>query len=426
MKKKKIFAFATSILTTIATTACTSNPYPDRKENLCYDKMVESINFKGFVTGKNAPFDSTKVEIGGTDLGYHLVDPVSGETLLFYGDTFIQPAMTGRWRSNVVGYTKETFATLDDGLTIDRFLMNRDNEYAAAAIEGFHSKGYEESKIPTGAIYLNGAYYVFYFSIYSWDSATHYMNYCGVIKSTDRGETWERVYDLSWVDHLEDIENTNNFNVLSNLVNQDVNLNPNGGNVDIANHKAYRFTQIMPRVGDDGYVYIFGTVGRYESLLSLGRVKQEKFEIFEEYEYLIGYDKSSNPQWMKGSKGLAYLDANMDKGYALSAELRGTLTNETSIFYSKKFNKYGILAMSRMNEARKLGATLFLSDNVYGPYDTEGILIIPQYNEFFPETDTYGPITSDLWQSEDGNTMFMTISLWTPYYNPYLIKVKFK
>ena len=425
MKTKKILSLAITAPLLFAMTSCSSNPYPDRKENLSYDPLVESINFKGFVTGANAPFDSTKVEVGGTDLGYHLVDPVTGKTLMFFGDTFIQPAMTGRWRSNVVGYTSETFSTLDDGLTINNFLMNVDNEYAVAAIEGFHSRGYEESKIPTGTIYLDGTYYVFYFSIYSWDSSKHYMNYCGVIKSIDNGQTWERVYDLSWVDHLNDIDDTNNYDVLTNLVNQDINLQPNGGNVNISTHKAYRFTQIMPRVGNDGYVYIFGTVGRYESLLSLGRVKKENFEKFDEYEYLIGYE-NNEPVWMKGSNGLAYLDANMDKGYALSAELRGTLTNETSIFYSKKFNKYGILAMSRMNDARKLGATLFLSDNIYGPYDTKGILIIPQYNEFFPTTDTYGPITNDTWQSEDGNTLYMTISLWTPYYNPYLLKIKFK
>ena len=114
------------------------------------------------------------------------------------------------------------------------------------------------------------------------------------------------------------------------------------------------------------------------------------------------------------------------KGYALETDLRGTLTNETSIFYSKRFNKYAIVGMSKMNDANQLGATMFLSDTIYGPYDKKGILIIPQYNEFFPETDTYAPIVDDMWQSEDGKTIFMTISLWLPYYNPYLLKIVFK
>ncbi len=59
----------------------------------------------------------------------------------------------------------------------------------------------ESSKIPTGAIEINGVMYMFFFSKATDVGKADRMNYGGCIKSTDHGNTWVKVNELSWANH---------------------------------------------------------------------------------------------------------------------------------------------------------------------------------------------------------------------------------
>ncbi|MEG2015341.1 MAG: DUF4185 domain-containing protein, partial [Clostridia bacterium] len=164
--------------------------------NLSYSNYVFNVKMIETIVGEaNIRNNTNQYRVNGTDLGFPIYNPSNNTMYLAFGDTF-STAMPGggAWRSNVLA--SSTDFNLSDGLDIDGFYSGATG-IAKAVIEGKHITNTEVTKIPTGGIYVNGAFYMFYMSIREWDNWT--VNYCGAVKSTDNCKSFVRVNDLSWV-----------------------------------------------------------------------------------------------------------------------------------------------------------------------------------------------------------------------------------
>lgn len=380
----------------------------DGTEYLSYNEAVENVEWLGLITGAESENKTDEgYLIGGTDLGIPVYNSVTEEMYLFFGDTFQNnKTQTGYWRSNVVGVSKDF--DLSDGLTFDRFLAGG-NGVAKAVIDGRHVNQFEMTKIPTGGIEIDGVLYMFYFSIRQW--GPEYMNYGGAVKSVDNGYTWERVYDMTWVDHAEGGYSED----IRRLVNQDIDGMDNVGNINIENRAGKNFTQIFPVDGKDGYVYILGEGNYRKDGIKMGRVKKENIEVFEEYEYFNGL-QDGKAVWLKGSEGLAAI-ADSKKSYVVA-----DYCSEQSCMYNPYLKKWIITYLHNNG----YGIVYREAENIYGPYSEPKILVPYDYPFANEVHSIYGGFVHELYTEQNGKIFYMIISQWTPVYNSSLVKITLK
>ena len=413
--KKRCLLFIPLVLLTLSSCqknseieSSSSNSHEETSK-LSYDKIVDNVENRGFVTGENAPGVTTDFDVGGTDLGYPLYIKEINKTYYFFGDTFSR-GQTGNWRSNVIGISEDD--NLDDGLTLSSFVSNSAG-YTTYAINGHHdNNGFNEvTKIPTGVIDIDGTIYMYYFSMFDWNiDHDKMMNYGGCIKSSDYGETWERIYDLTWVNP----ESNNSKENLQKLINEDADNIPNKGNINVDDYLAFDMTQICPVDGKDGYIYLFLEGGYRNHGLKLARVKKENIEQYEEYEYFINkFDDKGEPLFRKGRQGIAYLTGKS------ATQIISRSFGEMTAFYNNYLKKWCV--MSETGNAM----LMFTSDKIYGPYDKTHT-IFPGSSPVVPASSIYAPLSAESMLEEDGKVMYMLASTWVPYYNPSLIKVTFK
>ena len=260
------------------------------------------------------------------------------------------------------------------------------------------------------------------------------MNYGGCVKSTDGGNTWERVYDLTWVNHatgnnsqygkLNKVKPANSPEELQEIINKDNALNENGGNINIVDHEGYFFTQIFPVDGKDGYIYIFGEGGYRTHGIKLGRVKVENFEDFESYEYFGGYDQEGAPIWYEGVDGLQTIAYDDDAFLIGDTESQ---YGEHSVAYNPYLQKW-ILTYLRNGGG---GLMYRLAENVYGPYGEEKQLMGYGWDQLTSWEDKritsiYGGFIHEKWMEENGKVMYCTYSQFFPIYNSSIMKVTFE
>ena len=377
-------------------------------EKLSYDRLVDNVEHLGFVTGKDSPGVTTDYDVGGTDLGFPVYIPEIDKIYYFFGDTFTT-GQSGHWRSNVMGISEDK--NLSDGLTLSSF-VSTPSGYTTYAINGHHDNSgvNEVTKIPTGVIDIDGTLYMYYFSMWNWDAPSdNKMNYGGCIKSTDYGHTWERIYDLTWVNP----ECGNSKERIQILINETADNVVGGGNISIEDHYGFDMTQIFPVDGKDGYIYLFLEGGYRNHGVKLARVLKENIEIFEEYEYLTKLDDSGNPVYKKGKQGIAYI-----KGKS-STQLVSNPFGEMTAFYNAYLKKWCMMT------ATGSAVMMFMSDNIYGPYNTR-CLVFPSSSPVVPVGSIYAPMSIEQMQEEGGKIMYLLTSTWLPYYNPSFIKVTFK
>lgn len=388
------------------------NGNEEEKEKVSYDAAVENIEYLHILTGANSPNKTDEYTVGGTDLGFPCYNSKNDTMYMFFGDTFTSPMQSGRWRSNTIAMSKDF--NLSDGLTIDDFVKSPSG-IAKPAIEGRHVDRFEMTKIPTGIIEVDGTMYMYYFSKYSWEvPAQQSMNYGGAVKSVDNGNTWERVYDMTWVDHAEG----ENVEQIQQLVNEDVDFNQNVGNVDIVKHEAYDFTQIFPKDGGDGYVYIYGEGGYRSQGLKLARVKKENIEIFDEYEYMTGYT-DGQPNWVKGRAGLDAIENNSDS--VVIKEAFGEMT----VMYNDYLKKW--MAFTVTSKDSVYGAVYYTADKPYGPFSDKSVMVVPSDSEVLVQQGSlYAPMTHEKWQEQNGKVFYIVLSTWMPNYNPSVYRVELK
>jgi hypothetical protein len=88
---------------------------------------------------------------------------------------------------------------------------------------------------------------------------------------------------------------------LQGLINEDIDRKP-AYHIDLKDHYGYHFTSIYPKLGPDGYLYLFGEASFDADGIKLARVPANQIEQAEAYEYLINYDQGQ-PIYARGAQG---------------------------------------------------------------------------------------------------------------------------
>ena len=376
-----------------------------------YSGKVEYVMFKEVVTGHKANHSTLEWDVDGTDLGIPMYSEKEKSLWLFFGDTFSTPFPSDEnWRGTVIG--KTTHFDLNDGFKFNTFVLDEKGR-AKDLIFAHHSTQeelYERTKICQGAVEVCGTVYAFYESIRFWGEPGWWdVNYTGAIKSTDGGATWERVYDLTWVES----STSEHAKKIKELAEQDMTLKPSGYNLNIQEHESSAFGQIYPLDGKDGYIYIYGRYGGRQHGIVCGRVKKDSIELFNEYEYLLGYE-NENPLWVKGSIGLKMLN---DKEF----QIIKAPTSNMSLQYNEYLKKWLCVYYKP-----GYGIVMVSSDTPYGPFDEFEVLLSDEY-PFVYGKYIYGGFTHQMLNKDNGQIIYLFVSQWnSEIYGVELFEVKLK
>ena len=376
-----------------------------------YSKTVEYVKFKEIITGQKAKNNTMKWDVDGTDLGIPVYSQKENNLWLFFGDTFNTPFPSdSNWRGTVIG--KITNFNPEEPFKFDTFVLD-ENKKAKDLIIAHHSTQeelYERTKICQGAVEVDGIMYAFYESIRFWGEPGWWdCNYGGAIKSIDGGVTWERVYDLTWVE-----SNEGEFaNKIKELAEQDINLKPSGIDLSMEEIVSKAFMQLYPIDGKDGYIYLYGRHAGRQYGITCARVKKENIEKFKEYEYLLGFN-DSKPIWSKGVEGLKEL--NNHEFQMISAPV-----SNMSVIYNNYLGKWMCVYFKP-----GYGIVYNTALTPYGPYSDFEVILGNDYP--FPcGKYIYGGFTHELLSEDNGQKIYLLVSQWTDIlYGVELYEVKFK
>ena len=373
-----------------------------------YSKDIEYVSFHSFVSGPNSPTSTLKWDVYGTDLGIPCFSHEEQSMYFFFGDTFSTPLPSDiNWRGTVIGKVKEL--DFSKGVIFDSFISDKDNK--AKNIIKHHKckneENYEVTKICQGAVMVKGVLYAFYESIRSWGKPGYWdVNYSGAIKSLDYGQTWIRCHDLTWVGKIDNYQKE-----IEELVKEDVDMNKVDISIDIHSHHSEAFSQIYPFEGNDDYIYILGRRGGRQYGVSLGRVKCDNIEHFDEYEYYV------NQKWIKGIEGLKQLNEHESESYIIPLPV-----SNITIAFNKYLNKYLALYYKP-----NVGVVLRTSKTITGPFIDEQLLI-KQDDEHLPVTPygLYGGFTHEMMNKDNGQIIYFIVSQWNKEaYLSELFELKF-
>ena len=376
-------------------------------EKRSYSKTVEYVSFKEVITGK----PTIKWDVDGTDLGIPVYSPKENSLWFFFGDTFSTPFPSDEnWRGTVVG--KVNNFNFKNGFKFDSFVLDEKGS-AKDLIFAHHSTQeelYERTKICQGAVEVDGVMYAFFESIRFWGEPGWWdVNYSGAIKSYDGGLTWERVYDLTWVEDYK-IEHAKK---IKELAEQDMDLKPSGISLNIEERRNSAFCQLYPIDGKDGYIYLYGRHAGRQYGIVCARVKKALIESFYEYEYLVGY-KDEMPIWKKGVSGLEELKNNE---YRI---IEAPVSN-MSVLYNLYLNKWLCVYYKP-----GYGIVYNTAETPYGPYGDLEVLISDTY-PFAYGKHIYGGFTHELLSEDNGQKIYILVSQWNDQiYGVELFEVKFK
>ena len=367
---------------------------------------VKEVGFNGIFSGELGYNDTKQYKVGGCDLGFPLYDSVNDKLYLLFGDTFQENNFKYDWRSNSMCLVKE----LDKSgrIIVDHFLNNLEQK-AYALSEGHHIDEYEMTRIPTGAIEVNGVYYFYYFSMCCWKyEKDNMMNMGGLVKSLDQGKTWIKVNEVSFLNDL-------NKKSAQELLNEDNNHQPIKEKIDPRKKYNHYFTQIFPKLEGD-YIYLFAESNYRSEPLKMGRVKKEHIEDYDEYEYLINY-VDGQPIYQKGEKGRAL----MNEGKTVNA--CNAAMGEMSVIYNDYLNKYCLFLATHKPDLSKeedCGLYMFYSDKIDGPYN-EYIKICDYSDSRLNIEGMYAPMTHEKLMRNKGKDIYLLLSQWIPLYNPITV-----
>ncbi|MBQ2732878.1 MAG: DUF4185 domain-containing protein [Clostridia bacterium] len=333
----------------------------DNKESSL--SAVTNIHAVAMLTGEYSLNRTRSMyNICGTDLGFPVYH--NGKLWFFFGDTFSEGEMKGGWRTNTAAYT--TDLVFADGIIFDGMYSTSSDGTASELIKGLKKPYTEYSKIPTGAISLNGTLYFYFMSVNNWDSAAGWdCNYGGLAKSTDDGKTWSIVSGVQWPGDSKYCQN-------SPVLNE-----------------------------ADGKVYITGITGGRQGFARMMRVDKDKIEDLSAYEYLTGYNSDNTPIWTKGEEGIR-------KEFAL---IDGKVSENTIVY-----NEY--LGEWMITYKKDSVLHLYTAKTPAGPYACSAKITFPSIG-----AGLYGGFTCSALMTDGGRKMALIMSTWEPCYNTFILEM---
>ena len=369
---------------------------------------IKDVRYIATVTGCKV---TDKWDVFGTDLGIPVYDQSNKRMYFLFGDTEglseIDKTKDRNWRGTVAGYTSDL--DFKNGINWDGFISD-ENGNARELVRAHHSNApiKENTKISQGGIEIGGNLYVFYESIRGWGpraSGYWYLNFGGVIKSSDNGKSFEKLYDLTWIEPTSDAELENAVKVIK----EDMMLNPVDIEFDVSSHIAPGFGQMYACDGKDGYIYVFGRHGGRIHGIKVGRVLKEKFESFSEYEYLTEYTPDGDAVWLPSRLGLDTIAKSPEK-----AEIIPAPTSNMSVFYNEYLKKW-VIAYYFPNK----GICFAAADKPYGPYRDITLALPIDHSEIVKDIQVgvngnslYGGFAHEMMNRENGKIISIVISQW--------------
>jgi len=387
---------------------------------------IKETRYVQTVTGEGI---TSQWDVYGTDLGIPVYSEAQKRMYFLFGDSFgegeLYPGKPMNWRGTIAGYTSDLDFT--NGIKWEGFLDDG-NGVARQLVRAHYSKNeakIERTKISQGGIEIDGTLYVFYESIRFWGEDRWYINYGGVIKSTDGGKTFSKVYDLSWIEPTDD----EGVKLASSLILEDMELEPvSNVKFDANAHIAPGFGQMYAADGKDGYIYVYGRLGGRVAGIKVGRVKKEDIECFERYEYLTEFD-GDKAVWKPCREGLDAIMAAPEK-----AEMIPARTSNMTVCYNEYLGKWMLMYY-------KPGQGIYccFADTPYGPY-SEGVEALPYdhpaLSADLPEAKgrsaLYGGFTHEKMVREGGKIVSFVVSQWVNrenkprFYGSRLFEIEFE
>lgn len=331
-----------------------------------YSAQLQYVRRVCAVTGKEAALNTELLGIVGTDLGIPFAD---GEDLyLLFGDTFSEFWQKGRWINNCIAKVKNTDG---DRFAIESFLTDE----TGLAKELVAAKKVDKEQmtcIPTGAVAIDGVFYMFVMSIVTWQPRWT-IEECALYISEDKGNSWRK-----------------------------------SENVVFTKADAPNFGQVFPfEIGE--YVYLFGITEARDGVCKLARVPKKELDNFDKYEYYIG-KKENIPCFITGQDGLAAIKDN-ENSVVIPAPC-----GEICVTYNEYLKKY--LAVYIGTDTPDI--VYRIADEPWGEWsDAEIVALQSDYEGL------YGGFTHKMLTKEKGRRVFFMMSEWKPY-NVSLFEMKFK
>lgn len=347
---------------------------------------IEKTRSIAGLTGDKATTDTTRWGVGGTDLGipftYTYKDTQGNdktELRFVFGDTFTR-LLTGNWRSNVMAISTDT--DYSDGITIDSFVSTASDGKATALIDCIHSPQQENTAIPTGAVQVGDAIYLYYMGIRVWgDPGDWWNNLGGVYKSTD-GTHFTRVESM-YIYANKMWSATQNY---PKLIDED-----RDGVID------YYYVYTLSQARASGLRCMRASLKDEQGNLLSGEEQQAVIENLDNYEYFNGYNASGEPTWIKYNEYYMAYEWN----YSEKNEVIPAPCGEMSICWNPYLNKY----MATYQQHNTL--VMRLADKPYGPFSKAEIIVTSA--DF---ASLYNAFTTETMLVDNGKTVYFTMSQW--------------
>lgn len=365
------------------------------EDSWTHSDKIKYVRDMGFATGPDAFVDTTPYNMTGTDLGFAFFDEEIGRLYVAFGDTDDTSSGRREWNSNCVLYTDNldfTNGIMWEGALKGQNGASRTVTPLTHSVVSNNSGIWTDAKvgditsaavstcIPTGALVLDGVYYMWYMEVGTFLETGEWDVYRNcVVKSEDKGVTWTKIPDLEWV--CKD-------------ANEEEGIAPN-------------FGQIYPLDGGDGYVYIYGLPGGRSGGVKLGRVKYDEIENFESYEYFKKIKNDGTVDWRAGSNGLKSIKADTNSYIVMP------MCGEISVCWNEYMNRYVMTYMQNNSQI-----VMRRSTTPWGEWSSSDAIITQG-----DISTLYGGLSHSAMMTHDGQRMYLFVSVWYPTYNVKLVEV---
>ena len=336
---------------------------PKKRQELALQKGRVKVEKVAMVTGEESENKTkSRFNVWGTDLG-SMVE-MNGKVYMFCGDTF-SDEKSNDWRSNVLFVIEDDDPS--DGLTITGAITDKWGR--AKELIRSRKRDYEQMTcIPTNIFAVNDTLYCMYMSVTHWNEkgGSWVCDYAGLTRSTDEGQTWDKLSKVTW-------PGDSNF-------------------IQTANY----------RLGDTMYFWGIPS-GRFGGV-ALMKVDVDKLEDLNAYNYLTGVDENRQPEWVQGNEGIAQAEVIIRDP-----------VGEISVTY----NEYlGNFVMTYLNES--LGAVVMREGvTPWGPWGKE--FLLAQGSQY---PSLYGGYMCDKYMEDGGKTFYFAMSQFFPVYNILWMKAE--